>query len=90
MKRHGPGPGTVTGRASGARDRLIALNVEYHELTGEDYYLYASAPGDGQTRCVFRDGVIHGYTAGAAHMLEKLTEIKERELRTRERRNGLA
>jgi hypothetical protein len=75
---------------SAARDRLIALNAEYHELTGEDFYLYTSVPGDGQTRCVFTDGVKHGYPAGADHMLEKLTEVKERELRARERQNGLA
>lgn len=59
------------------RDRIIALNVEYQEITGEPAYLYTSQPGDGQTRVVFSDGTTHlGWKKGYAHMQAMLAAVK--------------
>lgn len=58
-----------------AQDELIKANAAFKELTGEDFFLYVSKPGDGQTRVVFADGaMVHGYGRGAAHMAAKLAE----------------
>ena len=73
----------VSGQQARCRDELIRLNEQYKAETGNDYYLYTSRPGDGQTRVVFTDGVCHGYAAGLRHMQAKLalgegtTEDKE-------------
>lgn len=62
----------VAGQQARCRDQLIALNRQYRERTGDDYYLYTSRPGDGQTRCVFTDAVVHGYAAGLRHMQARI------------------
>jgi hypothetical protein len=62
----------VSGRAARCRDELIELNRQYREAHGADFYLYTSRPGDGQTRVVFTDTVIHGYAAGLLHMQAKI------------------
>lgn len=55
------------------QDELIALNKAYRERhNGDDYYLYTSQPGDGQTRVVFTDAVCQGYAAGLRHMQAKI------------------
>lgn len=66
----------ITGRAAALRDKLIEMNREYVALTGTEYYLYASRPGDGQTRVVFVDGVEHGWAAGVEHMTLALTAAR--------------
>lgn len=63
----------VSGNAARCRDEIIRLNAEYRTVHGEDYYLYTSRPGDGQTRVVFVDGVVHGYAAGLKHMQNRMT-----------------
>jgi len=62
----------VSGQAARCRDELIRMNAERRERTGEDYYLYTSRPGDGQTRVVFQDGTEHGYAAGLRHMQARI------------------
>lgn len=57
-------------------DRIRHLNQQYQALTGSDAYLYTSAPGDGQTRVVFTDGVQQGYGRGVAHMTELLAQAQ--------------
>lgn len=66
----------VSGKAAVHQNNVIAMNVEYRELTGREFYLFTSRPGDGQTRCVFTDGVKHGYAAAEDHMLTELTRAK--------------
>lgn len=58
------------------RDQLILLGREYKALTGTDYYLYTSRPGDGQVRVVFTDGVIQGIPAALDHMRAKLAQAQ--------------
>lgn len=67
----------VSGRQARCRDELIELNEQYREQTGNDYYLYTSRPGDGQTRVVFTDATCKGYAAGLRHMQAKLA-LEER------------
>lgn len=55
---------------------LIALNEQHRRMTGKDYYLYTSRPGDGQVRVVFTDGVYLGVRAGLKHMQEKITTLE--------------
>jgi hypothetical protein len=61
------------------RDAIILMNREYRALTGSDFYLYCSRPGDGQTRVVFQDGVKHSYAEGREHMTAKLAEARQAE-----------
>jgi hypothetical protein len=77
MRKHGPKPGNVTGRASAYRDDVIAMNKAYRDLTGNDFYLYTSIPGDGQVRVVFTDGTWPGYASAAAHMRDALSQALE-------------
>ncbi len=62
----------VSGQQARCRDQLIELNRQWKEKTGEDYYLYTSRPGDGQTRVVFTDAVVRGYAAGLMHMQARI------------------
>ena len=62
----------VSGQQARCRDELIILNAQRKELTGQDYYLYTSRPGDGQVRVVFTDAVVRGYAAGLRHMQAKM------------------
>ena len=62
----------VSGQQARCRDELVKLNRQYRDRTGDDYYLYTSRPGDGQTRVVFTDGVVHGYAACLRHMQAKI------------------
>lgn len=62
----------ISGQQARCRDELIALSRAWHEAHGEDYYLYTSRPGDGQTRVVFTDAVCQGYAAGLLHMQARI------------------
>lgn len=60
-----------------AGDQLIALNAEYKEITGEDWYLYTSRPGDGRVHVAFVSGVRIGEGPGLAHMVDALERVKQ-------------
>jgi hypothetical protein len=72
QRRRGEKHDWVSGNEARCWYDLIALNEAYRARTGDDYYLYTSRPGDGQTRVVFTDGVVRGYAAGLAHMQAKV------------------
>ena len=62
----------VAGQQARCRDELTELNRQWREQHGQDYYLYTSRPGDGQTRVVFTDAVVRGYAAGLQHMQARM------------------
>jgi hypothetical protein len=54
---------------------LLDLNSAYKTITGNDFFLYLSRPGDGQNRFVFTDTVKFSRKAAVAHMKAKLAEV---------------
>ncbi len=57
-------------------DELLKVAEEIKALTGDDFYLYTSQPGDGQTRVVFQDGIQQGYSAGLTHARDRLVWLE--------------
>jgi hypothetical protein len=75
----------VSGQQARCRDELTRLNEQYRAEHGDDYYLYTSRPGDGQTRVVFTDAVCKGYAAGLRHMQARIALALARETAWQER-----
>jgi len=55
---------------------LQDLNHKYKLITGDDFFLYLSRPGDGQSRFCFTDGVKFSVSAALNHMKAKLAEVE--------------
>jgi hypothetical protein len=56
--------------------KLTELANEYKEITGEDVYLYTSRPGDGQVRCAFQAGVVHGTRRAEKYLTALLEAVR--------------